>query len=73
VSRTASTKSSWLGFQEEGQVFPSGTRIDGVVYLRAAILSFRTHLQHVEEAVECLVRGVRTAEGRHRSDMSAAT
>jgi hypothetical protein len=54
-------------------VFPSGTRIDGVVYLRAAILSFRTHLQHVEEAVECLVRGVRTAEGRHRSDMSAAT
>ena len=52
----------WL--QEQGQVFLSGTRIDGDVYLRAAILSFRTHLEHVDEALECVVRGVREVEGR---------
>jgi len=53
---------AWL--QAQGQVFLSGTRIDGEVYLRAAILSFRTHLQHVDEALECLVRGVRELEAR---------
>jgi glutamate/tyrosine decarboxylase-like PLP-dependent enzyme len=62
---------AWL--QEKGKVFLSGTRIDGEVYLRAAILSFRTHLQHVDEAVECLVRGVTALEGRRRSKISAAT
>jgi glutamate/tyrosine decarboxylase-like PLP-dependent enzyme len=45
--------------QEQGRVFLSGTRIDGVVYLRVAILCFRTHLQHVDELLDCLVRGVR--------------
>lgn len=44
--------------QEEGQVFLSGTRIDGVVYLRAAILCFRTHLQQVDELLDCLLRAV---------------
>ncbi|HEY2049923.1 MAG TPA: aminotransferase class I/II-fold pyridoxal phosphate-dependent enzyme [Caulobacteraceae bacterium] len=53
---------AWL--QEQGQVFLSGTRIDGDVYLRAAILSFRTHLQHVDEALDCLVRGAREVQGR---------
>ena len=42
--------------QAEGRVFLSGTRIDGADWLRCAILSFRTHLEHVDEAIEVLVR-----------------
>ncbi|HEU0099818.1 MAG TPA: aminotransferase class I/II-fold pyridoxal phosphate-dependent enzyme [Allosphingosinicella sp.] len=42
--------------QEEGRVFLSGTRIDGADWLRCAILSFRTHLEHVDETLEVLVR-----------------
>ncbi|HEX8623384.1 MAG TPA: aminotransferase class V-fold PLP-dependent enzyme [Allosphingosinicella sp.] len=42
--------------QEEGRVFLSGTRIDGADWLRAAILSFRTHLDHVDECLEVLTR-----------------
>ncbi|MBA3526137.1 MAG: pyridoxal-dependent decarboxylase [Pseudomonadota bacterium] len=44
--------------QQEGRVMISGTRIDGRFYLRCAILSFRTHLEHVDDAVDALVRGV---------------
>jgi glutamate/tyrosine decarboxylase-like PLP-dependent enzyme len=42
--------------QEEGRVFLSGTRIDGADWLRAAILSFRTHLDHVDECLQVLGR-----------------
>jgi glutamate/tyrosine decarboxylase-like PLP-dependent enzyme len=42
--------------QEEGRVFLSGTRIDGVDWLRCAILSFRTHLVHVDETIDVLNR-----------------
>jgi aromatic-L-amino-acid decarboxylase len=42
--------------QEEGRVFLSGTRIDGSDWLRCAILSFRTHLDHVDETIEILGR-----------------
>jgi glutamate/tyrosine decarboxylase-like PLP-dependent enzyme len=42
--------------QEEGRVFLSGTRIDGADWLRCAILSFRTHLEHVEESIDVLIR-----------------
>lgn len=42
--------------QEEGRVFLSGTRIDGTDWLRCAILSFRTHLEHVDETLEVLTR-----------------
>jgi len=42
--------------QEEGRVFLSGTRIGGADWLRCAILSFRTHLEHVDEAVAVLCR-----------------
>jgi glutamate/tyrosine decarboxylase-like PLP-dependent enzyme len=42
--------------QEEGRVFLSGTRIDGADWLRCAILSFRTHLAHVDETLEVLAR-----------------
>lgn len=42
--------------QEEGRIFLSGTRIDGAPWLRCAILSFRTHLAHIDDAIEVLVR-----------------
>ena len=44
--------------QDEGRVMLSGTRIDGRFYLRCAILCFRTHLEHVDEALAAVVRGV---------------
>jgi glutamate/tyrosine decarboxylase-like PLP-dependent enzyme len=44
--------------QQEGRVMLSGTRIDGSFRLRCAILCFRTHLDHVDEVVDALVRGV---------------
>jgi aromatic-L-amino-acid/L-tryptophan decarboxylase len=44
--------------QQEGRVMMSGTRIDGSYRLRCAILCFRTHLEHVDEAVDAVVRGV---------------
>jgi glutamate/tyrosine decarboxylase-like PLP-dependent enzyme len=42
--------------QAEGRVFLSGTRIDGAPWLRCAILSFRTHLAHIDETIDVLVR-----------------
>jgi hypothetical protein len=41
----------------------SGTRIDGRYCLRCAILCFRTHLEHVDECVDAVVRGVETLGG----------
>jgi glutamate/tyrosine decarboxylase-like PLP-dependent enzyme len=49
--------------QEEGRIMLSGTRIDGRYYLRCAILCFRTHLEHVDEAVEAVMRGVKALNG----------
>ena len=43
--------------QQEGRVMLSGTRIDGRFFIRCAILSFRTHVEHVDELLEALVRG----------------
>jgi aromatic-L-amino-acid/L-tryptophan decarboxylase len=37
--------------QQEGRVFLSGTRIRGETWLRCAILSFRTHLTHIDETI----------------------
>jgi len=42
--------------QEEGRVFLSGTRIGGESWLRCAILSFRTHLAHIDETIDVLDR-----------------
>jgi glutamate/tyrosine decarboxylase-like PLP-dependent enzyme len=49
--------------QQEGRVMLSGTRIDGTFHLRCAILCFRTHLEHVDEAIDALVRGVEALGG----------
>lgn len=57
--------------QEEGRVFLSGTRIGGEAWLRCAILSFRTHLAHVDETVDVLVRAaaaLRSEEGNDSAE-----
>lgn len=42
--------------QEGGRVFISGTRIDGESWLRCAVLSFRTHLAHIDATIDVLER-----------------
>jgi aromatic-L-amino-acid decarboxylase len=49
--------------QEEGRVMLSGTRVDSSFRLRCAILCFRTHLEHVDEAVDAVLRGVTALGG----------
>ena len=49
--------------QQEGRVMLSGTRIDGSFRLRCAILCFRTHIEHVDDAVDALMRGVAALGG----------
>jgi glutamate/tyrosine decarboxylase-like PLP-dependent enzyme len=40
--------------QKDGRIFVSSTRVDDKLVLRAAILSFRTHLDEVAEAVDII-------------------
>jgi glutamate/tyrosine decarboxylase-like PLP-dependent enzyme len=42
--------------QQEGRVMLSGTRIDGNFFIRCAILSFRSHAEHVDDAIGAIVR-----------------
>jgi glutamate/tyrosine decarboxylase-like PLP-dependent enzyme len=49
--------------QQEGRVMMSGTRVDGSYRLRCAILCFRTHLEHIDDAVDAVVRGVQALRG----------
>ena len=42
--------------QQDGRIFLSGTRIGGETWLRCAILSFRTHLAHIDETIDVLAR-----------------
>ena len=42
--------------QREGRVMLSGTRIDGRFHVRCAILSFRSHVEHVDEVIAALAR-----------------
>lgn len=46
----------WI--QCDGRIFISSTSINGTVWLRAAILSFRTHLQQVDTLLQMLREGV---------------
>jgi glutamate/tyrosine decarboxylase-like PLP-dependent enzyme len=48
---------------QEGRVMFSATRIDGTYYIRCAILCFRTHLEHVDEAIDIILDGVRALGG----------
>lgn len=43
----------------DGRVFLTSTRIRGTVVLRLAVGSFRTHLEHIDEALEVLSEHVR--------------
>ena len=49
--------------QDEGRVMLSGTRIGGSYRLRCAILCFRTHIEHVDECIAALLRGVEALDG----------
>ena len=49
--------------QQEGRVMMSGTRIDGTYFIRCAILCFRTHIEHVDQAIEAIVEGVKVLNG----------
>jgi glutamate/tyrosine decarboxylase-like PLP-dependent enzyme len=49
--------------QQEGRVMLSGTRVEGSFRLRCAILCFRTHLEHVDEAIAAIMRGVEALGG----------
>ncbi len=49
--------------QDEGRVMLSGTRIDGRFLIRCAILSFRTHVEHVDQAIDAIVAGVAACRG----------
>ena len=44
--------------QQQGRVFLSSTRIDGVFWIRLAVLSFRTHRQEIDEVIRVLREGV---------------
>lgn len=48
--------------QEEGRVMLSGTRVNGQATLRCAILSFRTHIEDVDEVVAAVERGVQALQ-----------
>jgi aromatic-L-amino-acid decarboxylase len=49
--------------QQDGRVMMSGTKIDGSYRLRCAVLCFRTHVEHIDEAVDAVVRGVEALGG----------
>lgn len=40
--------------QQDGHIFISSTTIEGIFYLRAAILSFRTHRYHIDQLLKLL-------------------
>lgn len=47
---------------EDGRIFVTSTRIDGKFVLRAAVLTFRTHREHVDLLLEILETAVRDLE-----------
>jgi len=42
--------------QDDGRIFLSSTRIEGRFYIRIAVLSFRTHLSEVKQAINLIKR-----------------
>jgi hypothetical protein len=47
----------------EGRIMLSGTKVDGIFRLRAAILCFRTHVEHIDLATEAIRDGVAVIDG----------
>jgi glutamate/tyrosine decarboxylase-like PLP-dependent enzyme len=56
VNADATSERLLQHLQQEGRVMLSGTRIDGKYYIRCAILSFRSHADHVDDAIDAIVR-----------------
>jgi glutamate/tyrosine decarboxylase-like PLP-dependent enzyme len=48
--------------QHDGRIFLSSTKINGEVFLRMAILGFRTHLETIELALEILRQKAKEVE-----------
>ena len=46
--------------QNDGRIFVSSTNIDGVFWIRLAVLCFRTHLQQIDTLLEIFGNGVKT-------------
>jgi aromatic-L-amino-acid/L-tryptophan decarboxylase len=44
--------------RNDGRIFLSSTTLDGVFYLRVAILSFRTHKRHIDLLIEMLKKSL---------------
>jgi glutamate/tyrosine decarboxylase-like PLP-dependent enzyme len=59
----ASSEKLLAHLQQEGRIMLSGTRVDDRFYLRAAILCFRTHVDHVDIAIEAIRDGVEAIRG----------
>lgn len=49
--------------QRDGRIFVSSTTIDGNVWIRLAVLSFRTHLREIDLLLEILENGVQALLG----------
>ncbi len=50
--------------QTDGRIFVSSTSIDGVYWIRVAILCFRTHLLEIDTLLEVFERGIKELEGQ---------
>jgi aromatic-L-amino-acid/L-tryptophan decarboxylase len=56
IGRDPDPANLWLAkaIREDGRVFLSSTLLDGQVWIRLAVLSFRTHREHIEKALSLL-------------------
>jgi len=56
IDRDPDPANSWLAsaIRDDGRVFLSSTRLDGQVWIRLAVLSFRTHREHIDQALALL-------------------
>lgn len=54
------TKQLMQEIHEDGRIFMSSTSIEGDFYIRVAILSFRTHLEHIELALSIIKEKTKT-------------
>jgi glutamate/tyrosine decarboxylase-like PLP-dependent enzyme len=54
----AATRTLITRIVERGHVYISSTRLDGRLYARFCILCFRTHLEHVDQALSEVAAGI---------------